>query len=285
MPADPLLLSRRRLALSAGLCLTPAWPAMAAGTAKGAARVELPVPGGVATVSLGAAPQRPDASLDGAPLLVLGSAAGWTAHVGVPLSALGRVQIEVKRDAAAAPERIAVLLGRANYRVQKLKVAPGQVDLSPGDSARAQREREHIAGVIATFSDVPPAGLRMTAPVDGRRSSSFGLRRVFNGQPRSPHTGMDIASPAGTAVRAPLPGRVIDTGDYFFAGQAVWLDHGRGLLSMYGHLSRIGAKPGDVLKTGDALGEVGMTGRATGPHLHWGVMLNRAMVDPAWFLG
>ncbi|GHC96124.1 peptidase [Pseudorhodoferax aquiterrae] len=242
------------------------------------------VPGGVARLSLGPAPTRPQAHAGDLPLLVLGDAIEWTALVGIALAAQpGEAAISVSMP-GAAPRRLPYRIAAKKYQEQRLTVSPRTVDLSPEDQARYEREREHLAGVMATFSPAVPAQLRMRVPVPGRRSSSFGLRRVFNGQARNPHSGMDIAAATGTAVRAPLDGRVIDVGDYFFNGGTVWLDHGAGLLSMYCHLSAMDVKPGDALRAGEAFCKVGATGRVTGPHLHWSVMLNRAMVDPALFI-
>ncbi len=245
-----------------------------------------PVPGGVARLSLGPAATRPVARSGDAPVLVLGDAIEWTALVGIPLAARpGEAEITVADTRGGPPRRVAYRIAPKRYVEQRLQVAPGTVDLSPANQARYERERAHLASVMATFTEPLPQFLRMRVPVPGRRSSSFGLRRVFNGQARNPHSGMDIAAPTGTPVHAPLAGRVIDTGDYFFNGNTVWLDHGGGLLTMFCHLSAIDVKPGDALQPGDRFCAVGATGRVTGPHLHWSVMLNRAMVDPALFMG
>ncbi|WP_293403481.1 M23 family metallopeptidase [Polaromonas sp.] len=246
----------------------------------------LQVPGGVARLSLGPSATRPVAYAGDVPLLVTGDAIEWTAIVGIPLAAVpGQAHITVRT--AAGERQLAYTITAKRYREQQLKVAPGQVDLSPQDLARYEREKIQQEQVIATFS-APPAenntSLQMRVPVPGRRSGSFGLRRVFNGQSRNPHSGMDIAAATGTPIRAPLDGKVIDTGDYFFNGNTVWLDHGGGLLTLYCHLSAIDVRPGDMLRAGERLGVVGATGRVTGPHLHWGVMLNRTMVDPALFV-
>ncbi|CAA2107223.1 M23 family metallopeptidase [Variovorax paradoxus] len=243
------------------------------------------VPGGVARLSLGPSARRPQAFAGEVPVLVVGDPIEWTALVGIPLAAEpGEAGITVRAE--GKPERqVAYTVSPKQYREQRLTVAPRTVDLSPEDEARYVKERDHLSGVMATLSDMrPDAALQMRVPVPGRRSSSFGLRRVFNGQSRNPHSGMDIAAGTGTPVLAPLPGKVIDTGDYFFNGGTVWMDHGGGLLTMYCHLSRVDVKVGDVLKPGEALAAVGATGRVTGPHLHWSVMLNRAMVDPALFI-
>jgi murein DD-endopeptidase MepM/ murein hydrolase activator NlpD len=281
-------LPRRRLFIST-LAAFAAFPSFAkqkrtAAVAPGDYPRSLPVPGGVARITLGASPQRPVARSGDAPLLVVGSPLTWMALAGIPLSATpGPAQITVQMP-GAEPRAIDYTVRPKQYPVQRLQVAPGKVDLSPEDEARVERERLHLQEVIATFTQPEPESLAMRAPVPGRRSSSFGLRRVFNGQARSPHAGMDIAAAMGTPVLAPLAGRVVDTGDYFFSGNAVWLDHGGGLLTLLCHLSAIDVKVGDTLRAGDHVGKVGATGRVTGPHLHFGVVLNRTSVDPALFL-
>ena len=296
VPAHPTALPRRALLCGLlGSALLAPWPVQAAtATAAKANKKEADdsvwpraraVPGGVARLALGPARDRPQVfTRAGVPVLVVGDAIAWTAVVGIALAeAPGRSQVTVQ--VPGEPERpLAFDIAPQRYAEQRLNVAPRTVDLSPENQARYERERDHQAEIMATFSTPLPAQLAMQVPVPGRRSSSFGLRRVFNGQPRNPHSGMDIAAPTGTPVAAPLPGRVIDTGDYFFNGNTVWLDHGGGLLSMACHLSTIGVVVGDAVQTGQRIGAVGATGRVTGPHLHWGVMLNRTMVNPALFV-
>lgn len=272
----------RRLALLAGVSLGLQRPALSANAEQAWPRV-LAVPGGVVRLDLGPAAERPRAMAGDVPLMVLGDPIVWSALVGIPLSAQpGQASVQVQTDGSTRTLNYTVEPKR--YSEQHLKVSPRTVDLSAEDLRRYERERAHQATVIATFSEPAPSTFQMRAPTSGRRSSSFGLRRVFNGQPRNPHSGMDIAAPTGTPIVSPLPAKVIDTGDYFFNGNTIWLDHGGGLLSMMCHLSRIDVQPGDVVATGQRIGAVGATGRVTGPHLHWSVSLNRAMVDPALFL-
>jgi murein DD-endopeptidase MepM/ murein hydrolase activator NlpD len=251
--------------------------------------LELPkqrgVPGGVVAVPLGTAAARPEAfNSDGVPVLVLGDRKRWTAVVGIPLSAKpGSAAITVRED-GKTDRRVGYHVQAKQYAEQHLTVAPGKVDLSPEDMARYERERAHQAQVIATFTTPWPTHLRMQQPTPGTLSNSFGKRRFFNGQARAPHAGTDIAAETGTPVVAPAAGRVLDTGDYFFNGNTVWIDHGAGLLTMLCHLSAVDVKPGDQVAAGQRVGAVGATGRVTGAHLHWSVSLNRTMVDPELFL-
>lgn len=254
-----------------------------------AAARELPrasaVPGGVVLVPLaGEADAAPVVTFEGDRAMVLREGDRWLAVVGVPLlRPPGAAELVVHR-ASGAPERLFFQVQPRAYAVQRLRVAPKHVDLSPGDLVRVNREREVLGVLLSNYSPEPPATLRLQQPVPGPRSSSFGLRRFFNGQPRNPHSGMDIAAAAGTPVAAPADARVLDTGEYFFNGNTILLDHGQGLLTMYCHLSKVRVHAGQSVRGGEIIGAVGATGRVTGPHLHWGVTLNGTMVDPALFL-
>ena len=245
---------------------------------------ERAVPGGIELIHLqDTGTVVPDVEVDGNRALTVEDGTGWVAVVGIPLSApLGLHQARIGPPDARREVSFEVLDKR--YASQSLKVAPRQVDLAPADLARVARERVRIERVLASWSEPPPGSLHLPQPVPGVRSSSFGMRRLFNGQSRNPHSGMDIAAPTGTPVRVPIAGTVVETGDFFFNGNTVFVDHGRGLISMYCHLSAIDVKPGDRVAAGARLGAVGMTGRVTGPHLHWGLSLNRAWVDPELFL-
>jgi murein DD-endopeptidase MepM/ murein hydrolase activator NlpD len=245
---------------------------------------ESAVPGGVKILKLDVhSNSMPYVDVDGHRALVVQDGSSWIAIIGIPLSAaLAPRQVIV--HSGDARQEIQYSIGDKQYASQSLKVAPGQVNLSKADLERVNREKSVIEHAMSRWSDEQPQTLRMPQPVPGVRSSSFGMRRIFNGESRNPHSGMDIAAPVGTPVRAPLAGIVIDTGDYFFNGNTVFVDHGRGMISMYCHLSAIDVKPGQRVAAGTTLGKVGMTGRVTGPHLHWGLSLNRAWVDPELFV-
>jgi murein DD-endopeptidase MepM/ murein hydrolase activator NlpD len=272
--------------------------ALAAMLVGAAAAATLPtqhaVPGGVVLLTLtrpGAAREDtavPKAYLGDAQVLVVprgpGHADQWLAIVGIPLAqAPGPAQVRIEGLGAEDVLR-RFQVQPAHYRTQRLTVAPSQVDLSSDDLKRAEDEHAHLHAALAAYSEAQPATLRLHPPVAGVRSSSFGLRRYFNGAARDPHSGMDIAAPLGAPVHAAAAGVVIDTGNYFFSGNTVLIDHGSGLFTMYCHLSKIGVQAGQRVPVDQVIGAVGATGRVTGPHLHFGVVLNRAFVDPALFL-
>ncbi len=244
-----------------------------------------PVPGGVAVFDLGAASSPPAARLNAERVLVYGDATRWRAVVGVSLeTAAGQVlSLRVAHDGRQT-ETFKIAIEAKQYAAQHLSVKLGQVDLSAEDLARHERERIHLGAIRKAFSEPAPTTLMLVQPCEGVRSDSFGKRRFFNGQARSPHNGLDIAAAEGTQVIAAGAGRVLDAGDYFFSGNTVIIDHGEGFLTLYAHLSAVDVAPGDQLGSGALLGKVGATGRVTGAHLHFSVFLNGVAVDPGMFL-
>lgn len=235
------------------------------------------MPGGVAKIALDAPASL---TVDGKRVLVLREAGKWVAVVGVPLSAKPGTKLRIQGER----RRLEVRVVAKKYPQQKLSVPREQAELDPEQLAKFEKERAHLQDVLRTFSEAMPASLDLREPVAGRRSGSFGLRRIINGEPRSPHSGMDIAAASGVPVVAAGDGRVLDTGEYLFLGRTVILDHGQGMLTLYSHLSEVDAALGERVAAGAAIGKVGATGRATGPHLHFSVYLNTAAVDPAIFL-
>jgi murein DD-endopeptidase MepM/ murein hydrolase activator NlpD len=243
-----------------------------------------PVPGGVAVLPLGSHAERPVASYRGRSLLIVPDSTGWVALVGIPLDAeAGRHKIDVTRPATLG--EIAFEVKEKSYSSQHLKVARRYVNPNQAQLERYAEDRKRINRAKASWQPRQRVETSFILPVAGPQSSPFGLRRFYNGEERSPHKGLDIAAATGTAVVAPAAGEVIETGDYYFNGLTVFVDHGYGLVTMYCHLDRIEVEVGRELAAGETLGRVGSTGRVTGPHLHWSVLLNRELVDPTLFLG
>jgi murein DD-endopeptidase MepM/ murein hydrolase activator NlpD len=292
--AQPPTQSRRAWAWRAAR----AWPFVlavaclgATAAARAADKVVLPpdtrVPGGIAILDLGPGAESPGAVFFGgyrAP--VVRTADGWKAIVGIPLATEpGRHSVKlVTAPAGDQDHEIGFTVAPREYATQRLTVEPRKADPLPEDLKRIDAETERTERALATYTEDLSPTWRWAAPVPGERSDSYGKRRVFNGLPRKPHSGMDIAAPTGTPIRVPAAGRVVETGDFFFNGNTVFVDHGQGVLTLYCHLSRIDVKAGELLKEGDVLGLVGATGRVTGAHLHWGVSVNRAMVNPELLL-
>ena len=277
---------RRRLAL-ASLTAAVAAPRLALSSPTRLPRAA--VPGGVAIVELGAAALRPSATSDGRRVMVLPKPERtrfWIAVIGIGLATDPKKRQTLTVHAGdGAGREIGFMLEPKRYPEQRLTVAPRHVDLSPQDLARYEGERLHLAQVTSLFTaSREPATLLLASPTNGPHSSSFGLRRIFNGEKRNPHSGMDIAAPTGTPVFAAAAGEVVDTGDYFFNGNTVIVDHGQGFLTLYCHLSAIETEVGALVDAGVQIGRVGATGRVTGAHLHFSVYLNATPVDPALFL-
>lgn len=215
--------------------------------------------------------------------MVVRQANRWYAVIGLGLKTRpGKKIVKIVKD---KKDKITFQVVDKHYPTQYVNGVPKKtVDISQADYKRYLKERKKINFVKKTWTDIDPDSLQLMLPVKSRISGLFGRRRVFNGKPRNPHSGLDLAAPKGRHVYAPADGKVVLTGNFLFNGNAIFIDHGQGLITLYCHLSKIDVKTGDRVKRGHVIAEVGMTGRATGPHLHWGVYLNRVAVDPMLFI-
>jgi len=242
------------------------------------------IPGGVVIVPLSAEDlAKPVVKYRKKPVAVVKSHGQWLAIVGVPLGAkIGTQRLTVTQ--AGEISRALFEIQDKAYPTQhitiknKRKVNPNKLDMT-----RINKESARIKSALRHWTDKAELPLQFAWPIEGRVSGLFGRRRVFNGQARRPHSGMDIAAPTGTEIHAPAEGIVRGTGDYFFNGKTVFIDHGQGLVTMFCHLDRIDVQDGQIIEQGNVIGTVGATGRVTGPHLHLGVSLNDARVEPRLF--
>jgi murein DD-endopeptidase MepM/ murein hydrolase activator NlpD len=209
----------------------------------------------------------------------------WLTVIGVDLDAApGEQALVIERVFAGEDTRTepgSVIVAAKAFPTTELTVDPGYVELSPENQQRAARESQEIDAIYARLTPERYWRRPFQVPIPGTTTgSNFGHRRIFNGQPRNPHSGADLRATTGTPIQAANRGRVVLAKELFFSGNAVFLDHGQGVYSVYLHLSEIFAEPGEMLEQGAVLGLAGATGRVTGPHLHWGARVLDARVDP-----
>jgi murein DD-endopeptidase MepM/ murein hydrolase activator NlpD len=230
----------------------------------------------------------PAGAFDGRPVFFFQTRHGWTGLFGADVMLKPGVlplTLSYESQGRGVEDSLDVSLIVKDYGTRDIKVPQKQVELSPEDQARAAREKVLVDAALATVSPEKLWHGAFLEPVNAQINSSFGRRTRMNGilNPR-PHAGADYRAPEGAPVRAPASGKVILTGDHFFAGNSIYLDHGQGLISMYFHLSEILVADGQTVNKGDGpIGLVGKTGRVTGAHLHYGIYLNGARIDPSAF--
>lgn len=246
---------------------------------------ESAVPGGIAFVSLGPSVDKPAAYYLKKQVMVKATDEGWVALVGIPLVAKpGTHTLSVSVGKGKTDYRNFEVVDK-KYEEQHITLKNKRmVNPYAKDLTRIRSEQARSKKAFASWDTQRSAQLDFQLPVSGRLSGTFGKRRFFNEQPRRPHSGLDIAAATGTEVAAPAAGKVIETGNYFFNGNTVFIDHGEGLVTMYCHLDSISVNVGQEVSKGELIARVGMTGRVTGPHLHWSVSMNNTRVDPALFL-
>lgn len=208
----------------------------------------------------------------------------YTSLVGVDLRLNpGIYPLEVQVDSPGTSlhaYRTTIEVVKKDYGVQRLTLPEDMVSLDPATLKRVRKEGAEFSKLWDIHTPKRYWYANFVRPVPGKLTTTFGLRRILNGEPRSPHSGVDLRAAVGEPVRAANHGRIVLVGEFFFHGKAVVIDHGWGLYTMYFHLSKVNVSPGDLVGKNYVIGLAGSTGRATGPHLHWGVRLGGARVDP-----
>lgn len=247
---------------------------------------ENPVPGGLAIIDLVSVDEtKPLVKFFSKRVLVRKNNDYWQAIVGLPLKIKpGLHKINIIHNGKKSSKSFTVQ--NKDYETRHITIKNKRM-VSPNkkDIDRHYKEKPLITAALKTWSENDDVQTEFSYPVKGRFSSPFGLKRIYNKQARiRRHTGLDIAAPIGTEIFAPAQGKVILTGNYFFTGNSVFLDHGQGLITMYIHMDKIDVKVGQQLQKHEKIGTVGMTGRVSGPHLHWVVSLNNTKVDPNLFV-
>lgn len=237
---------------------------------------------GLAQPVTGREPTHVEASVGGRPMPLARSPDGWFGIAPLPIGEAGPVELELRfalSPDSVVVQRATIPVAEHRYPSTTLSVAPGFSDPSPDALRRIREEREEIRAALARVTpEWMPRGTFLR-PREGRVTSPFGQRRLFNGELRSRHTGLDLAGRSGDPVQAAARGRVALTGSFYFAGNAVFVDHGLGVFTGYFHLSEIGVREGQTVEAGDRIGAVGATGRVTGPHLHWSLYVNGVALD------
>ncbi len=212
-----------------------------------------------------------------------GQPAGYIGLIGIDMQdepGTYELSVEVKQGEQAKQLSFNVQVAKEKFAVEHLKLPKDKVDLDEKSTARWKAEQQLVREALAENSRLKLWRSNFVEPVNGKRTGIFGSVRIMNGQARNPHNGEDIGAPMGADVAATNDGIVRITVDHIFSGKGVFVDHGLGFYTMYFHLSEILVKDGDLVTAGQIIGKVGATGRATGPHLHWGVKLNGARVNP-----
>lgn len=250
------------------------------------------VPGGVAVIELPDAFQQhkspPSVWFEERPIALMredsNPTSKWHAVVGLPLTlqpGMAHIVIQYGNQ----QQKLQFSVEDKQYLEERLHFKDKKHALpDPELQARIKREREHLDHVFGSWTNKPVPAFILHKPVHGRLSSDFGRKRIINGVTRSQHKGIDIAAPTGTPIKAAQAGVVEDVGDYFYTGKTVVLDHGQSFKTIYCHLDTVAVQQGQIITSQQRVGTVGQTGRATGPHLHFGVSLNNERVSPRLFL-